>query len=201
MKTLNFFFVLLRKKKSTLAFQAILSSLPFIYIYLILIFHSQICTSDFVGPIWFDGFFTIRFANESDRRSISESDFRVRGLTMFYAIALLCLHAQQLAGDIQNMLFANKFFGANAFSRKWNHFSYMSSLLFQSFSLSTSISNMDLKYFQWLEVDAIRKLVDDFRRIPLVQYLDWFKLYLKNLWLAELCFVLEFWRLNIKWHG
>lgn len=68
---------------------------------------------------WLDGFFTIRFANESEQRELPDNDFRSKGMLLFYHIAGFCSFAQETITNAKDMFLQDEFISANALPRMY----------------------------------------------------------------------------------
>lgn len=79
----------------------------------------QICTSMFIQSRWLDGYFTMKFPNESRRPNLPEIDFRLEGWRAFNAYAILCGLASSMVTNAMNVFLKNEFITAQALSCKY----------------------------------------------------------------------------------
>jgi hypothetical protein len=71
-----------------------------------------------VDPIWQAAYSTIKFANESDRQKLPETDFRYLVPLFLQSFMLLCENAQQWRNKTAIIFHENRVISASALTRK-----------------------------------------------------------------------------------
>ena len=96
-------------------------------------------------PIWLDGFFTINFINESDRRPIPDADFRKNGMLTFYQIMTLCNSSKEMTERSKAFFLFEEYFQTTALSREFINTLYMFETMIFSFFLLKNIPLSQLR--------------------------------------------------------
>ncbi|UJR34695.1 hypothetical protein I4U23_027472 [Adineta vaga] len=79
--------------------------------------YHQICTSMFLEPVWFDGYFTIRFANSSETYSLPLTDMRMNGIYSFGNYLTICQLSNDTVAKATAVFMKDEFVTAQALSR------------------------------------------------------------------------------------
>ncbi|CAF1361513.1 unnamed protein product [Rotaria magnacalcarata] len=75
-----------------------------------------ICSSLFVTPTWFVGYFQIKFPNATEQRTLPVVDFRYAGYTKFLAYEVACQRSAATMANAQVVFFNDPFISAFALS-------------------------------------------------------------------------------------
>ena len=81
--------------------------------------YKKVFKSDFVKPIWIDGYFQMNFENGSTKQTLANSDFRTDGLLIFNNVLFLCNWANETFSNAKTVFNQDNFVSAEVFSRMY----------------------------------------------------------------------------------